>query len=191
MIGAIVSAAASLASGIAGGIMKAKAARKRKQALNKQLSDNQNWYNRRYNEDATQRADAQSLLRRTEESIRNRNQEAAGTQAVIGGTDEAVAAAKESNNKAIADAVGQISAAADTRKDQIEQTYMQNKQGLESKLAGLEAERANNIATATSNAISAAGQLGTAISDFTSAKKEKSSDSNDDKKSASSTTHTL
>ena len=92
-----------------------------------QQQDNQDWYDRRYNEDATQRADAQRLLQMTEESIKNRNRQAAGTQAVMGGTEESVAAAKAANSQALADATSQIAASADARKDAIEQQYLQRK----------------------------------------------------------------
>ena len=44
----------------------------------------------------------------------------------MGGTDESVAATKEANSKALADATSQIAAQADARKDNIEATYMQN-----------------------------------------------------------------
>ena len=92
-----------------------------------QQQENQDWYNRSYNEDATQRADAQRMLQRTEEIIKNRNRQAAGTQAVMGGTEESVAAAKAANSQALADATSQIAASADARKDAIEQQYLQRK----------------------------------------------------------------
>lgn len=88
-----------------------------KENIQAQQQANQNWYDRRYNEDATQRADAQRILTQTEESIRNRNRQAAGAQAVMGGTDESVAAAKAANAQALADATSQIAVNADNRKD--------------------------------------------------------------------------
>ncbi len=168
MWGAIASAAIQLGTSIAGGVMSAKAARKRKKYLNKEKAENENWYNRRYNEDATQRADAQQLLRRTRETIMRNNQAAAGTQAVTGGTDESVAAVKEQNAKALADAVGQISASAEARKENIDTQYSNNKRSIDAQLAGVEAERAQNIANTTSNAVNAIGQAGSAIDSMSS-----------------------
>lgn len=101
LIGAAVGAAGS----IFGGIAASKAIKKQKRMIQSQLKENQDWYDRRYNEDATQKADAQALLTQTEESIKNRNRAAAGAQAVMGGTDESVAAAKAANNKALAGAM--------------------------------------------------------------------------------------
>lgn len=47
--------------------------------LGEQRRKNQDWYDRRYNEDATQRADAQAMLTRTAEAIRQRNLASAGS----------------------------------------------------------------------------------------------------------------
>lgn len=81
MIGAAVGAAGS----IFGGISATNAIKKMKANIEAQRKSNQDWYDQRYNEDATQRADAQRLLTMTEESIKNRNKAAAGAQAVMGG----------------------------------------------------------------------------------------------------------
>ena len=88
LIGSIAGGALGAAGSIFGGISASKAMRRVKKNLQAQKEANQNWYDRRYNEDATQRADAQRILTQTEESIRNRNRQAAGAQAVMGGTDE-------------------------------------------------------------------------------------------------------
>lgn len=126
--------------------MSGKAMRKVKKNINNQLRENQNWYDRRYNEDATQRADAQRILSITNENIRARNQQAAGNAAVMGGTEESVAAAKSANSSAMADAVSQIAVNAENRKDQIESEYLQTKNGLLDKLNNLEESKAKNIA---------------------------------------------
>lgn len=116
--------------------------------LQAQKQANQNWYDRRYNEDATQRADAQRILTQTEESIRNRNRQAAGAQAVMGGTDESTAAAKAANAQALADATSQIAVNAENRKDQIEQTYQQRDSQINEALNNLEINKAQAISQA-------------------------------------------
>lgn len=156
MIGAAIGAGMSAVGSIFGGISASKAMKKVRNNLNQQLSENQDWYDRRYNEDGTQRADAQRMITMVNESIKNRNQQAAGAQAVMGGTDESVAAAKEANNKALADTTSQIAAQSDARKDQIEQQYMVNKKDLNNQLNELQMQKAQ----ATSQAIQ--GVAGTA-----------------------------
>ena len=143
MIGSLVGAGLSAVGSIFGGISASKAMKKVKKNLQAQKQANQDWYDRRYNEDATQRADAQRILTKTEESIKNRNRQAAGAQAVMGGTEESVAAAKAANNQALADATSQIAVNAEARKDQIEQTYQQKDAQINDALNNLEIGRAS------------------------------------------------
>lgn len=148
LIGSIAGGALGAAGSIFGGISASKAMRRVKKNLQAQKEANQNWYDRRYNEDATQRADAQRILTQTEESIRNRNQQAAGAQAVMGGTDESTAAAKAANAQALADATSQIAVNAENRKDQIEQTYQQRDSQINEALNNLEINKAQAISQA-------------------------------------------
>ena len=155
LIGTAIGAAGS----IFGGIVASKAAKKAKKNIEAQREKNQDWYDRRYNEDATQRADAQRLLTQTEKSIKERNRQAAGAAAVMGGTDESTAAAKAANNEALADATSQIAASADARKDNIEATYMQNDNAFVDKLNKMELKKADAIGQAVQGVASAAGSL--------------------------------
>lgn len=148
ILGASIGGALGIGASIFGGISASKAMKKVKKNLEGQMKDNQNWYDRRYNEDATQRADAQRILTITNDNIRQRNQAAAGSAAVMGGTEESVAAAKASNNEALAEATSQIAAAGDRRKDQIESQYLQTKSDLNEKLNNLEQAKAQNTAQA-------------------------------------------
>lgn len=163
MIGALIGAAAGIGSAIAGGIKSAKAARRQKAQLEREKAENAAWYERRYNEDATQRADAQRLLRQTQESIRNRNREAASTQAVVGGTEESIAATKEANAKALSDTASAIAAQGETRKGQVEESYRNQDRTINKELGEIEANRAKNIANTSAQAISAMGTLANAI----------------------------
>lgn len=159
MIGSLVGAGLSAVGSIFGGISASKAMKKVKNNLENQKRENQDWYDRRYNEDATQRADAQRILSKTEESIRNRNRQAAGSAAVMGGTEESVAAAKAANNAALADATATIAANADARKDQIEAQYQQKKAQVDDALNNLEMKKAQAI----SSAVQGVAQAGAGI----------------------------
>ena len=159
MIGSLVGAGLSAVGSIFGGISASKAMKKVKKNLQAQKQANQDWYDRRYNEDATQRADAQRILTMTEESIKNRNLQAAGAQAVMGGTEESVAATKAANNQALADATSQIAVNAEARKDQIEQTYQQKDAQINDALNNLEINKAQAI----SSAVQGVAQAGAGI----------------------------
>lgn len=144
----MIGAGMKIAGGIFGGISASKAMKKVKRNLEAQRQKNQDWFDRRYNEDATQRADAQAILTKTEESIKNRNRQAAGAQAVMGGTEESVAAAKAANNEALASATTNIAVNAEARKDAIESQYMQTDAQIQNQLNDLEQRKASEIKSA-------------------------------------------
>lgn len=156
MIGALIGAGLGLASSIAGGIANRKARRKQEQMLAQQQRENQAWYDRRYNEDPTKRADTVRLLTQMQEQIKNRNRAAKGRQAVMGGTEDSTTAVKEANNKTLADTTSQIVAANEARKDAIEQQYQRNKRSIQGQQMQMEAEKSAD----TANAV--AGVAGTA-----------------------------
>lgn len=159
LIGSIVGGALSAGGAIFGGISASKAMKKAKKNVEAQRKKNQDWYDQRYNEDATQRADAQRILTQTEESIKQRNKAAAGSAAVMGGTDESVAAAKAANNEALADATSQIAANAEARKDNIEATYMQNDTAFMEQLNNIEIGKAQAVAQAVQGVANAGSSI--------------------------------
>ena len=144
LIGSAIGAAGS----IFGGIAASKAMKKMKENVEAQKRANQDWYDRRYNEDATQRADAQRILTLTEENIKNRNRAAQGAQAVMGGTEESVAAVKEENNRALSDAAAQIAVNGEQRKDAIENQYQERDAALDNQLNNIEQSKAQAISQA-------------------------------------------
>lgn len=155
MLGGIIGGSVGALGGIFGGISKNKMLKKMRKMINEQKRENQNWYDRRYNEDATQRADAQAILTQTADMIKRRNQQSAGTQAVMGGTEESAAAAKEANAKALSDATSQIAVAGAQRKDQIEGQYRERQHQLDEQLRQLEGEKVDAFGM-ISNAIGGA-----------------------------------
>lgn len=155
LIGTAIGAVGS----IFGGISASKAMKKMKANVEAQKKANQDWYDRRYNEDATQRADAQRILTLTQENIKNRNKAAAGVQAVMCGTDESTAAAKEANNKALADATATIAVNGEQRKDAIEGQYRERDAALNEQLNQIEKGKAEAIGQAVQGVTSAAGSF--------------------------------
>lgn len=162
MIGSLIGNALGIGASIFGGVKASQAMKGVKSNLEQQRSDNQNWYDRRYNEDATQRADAQRILTQTAEAIKQRNKAAAGTAAVMGGNAESVAAEKAANAQAMADAASKIAVAGEARKDNIEQQYQQRDQALQGQLNNMEVNRANAITQAAAGVAGAAGSAGEA-----------------------------
>lgn len=145
MIGGIIGGAVGALGGLFGGFSRNKALKRQMRMLGEQRRENQDWYDRRYNEDATQRADAQAMLTRTAEAIRQRNLASAGSAAVMGGAEESVAATKAANARAMSDAASQIAAAGAQRKDQIEGQYMSRKNQLDEQLRELQGMKRDGV----------------------------------------------
>lgn len=163
MIGALIGAGLSVASSIAGGIANRKARRKQEQMIAQQQKENQAWYDRTYNADPTKRADTVRLLTQMQEQIKNRNKAAKGRQAVMGGTEDSTTAVKEANNKTLADTTSQIVAANESRKDNIEQQYMNRKNQLQNQQMGIDAEKAADTANAVAGVAGTAANIAAAI----------------------------
>ena len=158
LIGSIIGGVTGAAASIYGGIKSSKAAKQVQKNIQQQLKENQDWYNERINEDATRRADTLRLLQQTE--IKRRNQQAAGNSAVMGGTVEAEAAAREANARALSDTMAQIAANAEARKDAIEQQYMSRKANINQQLNDIRMKRAQAISSAAQGVAESASQLG-------------------------------
>ena len=163
MIGSLIGAGLGLVSSIAGGIANRNARRKQEQMLAQQQRENQAWYDRRYNEDPTKRADTVRLLTQMQEQIKNRNRAAKGRQAVMGGTEDSTTAVKEANNKTLADTTSQIVAANEARKDAIEQQYQQNKRYIQGQQMQMEAEKSADTANAVAGVAGTAANIAAAL----------------------------
>lgn len=172
MIGALIGAGLGLASSIAGGIANRKARRKQEQMLAQQQRENQAWYDRRYNEDPTKRADTVRLLTQMQEQIKNRNRAAKGRQAVMGGTEDSTTAVKEANNKTLADTTSQIVAANEARKDAIEQQYQRNKRSIQGQQMQMEAEKSADTANVVAGVAGTAANIAATLDAGTSGAKK-------------------
>lgn len=163
LLGGILGGVGGAAGSIFGGISKNRQLKEQMKMLEQEKKENQQWFDRRYNEDATQRAEAQALLNKTEESIRNRNQQAAATAVVTGGTEESVAAARAANNQALTDATSNIVANNEQRKDAIEGQYMQTKSDLNSQMRQIKGQQKSIFDIASGAIGGAAGGIAMGI----------------------------
>jgi 1,2-phenylacetyl-CoA epoxidase catalytic subunit len=81
------------------------------------------------------------MLTRTAEMLQQRNQQSAGAAAVMGGTNESLAADREANAKTMADAASQIVIAGEQRKDNIENQYRERDQQLSEQINALKGQK--------------------------------------------------
>jgi hypothetical protein len=161
-MGALLSAISGglgLAGSVFGTISAAKKAREANKLLNQEQRENQDWYNKNYNQDYTQTASNQALITKTADMLRNRSLAEAGRQAVGGGTDENVAQEKEQDNNALGNAVQNVAAQADARKNQVEGEYLTQKQNLDNQKIAVDNNQAQNISSAAGSLVGTAGNI--------------------------------
>lgn len=163
LISGAVSGLAKIGMKIKGDKTMKRIAAENKAILDKQDKDNTAWYNRRYNEDALAQADAQRALTKVSDSIRRRNQQAAGASAVMGGTGAQEAAARAQNNEAYSNVASNIAANAVARKDNIEQQYLANKQNIANQRVAVNNGMIQQAASASKEGQAIAGELGSAV----------------------------
>lgn len=159
LLGALIGAGTGLIGTGINAIMGARKARAEQRALAKAERENQQWYDRRYNEVGRERADAQRLLTRMREAQSDRMSRAAGANAVVGGSSARVASEQAAANKAVGDTISQIDAAQEARRDKIEGQYLSRKDNLRNaRMRSLAADKAN-----LANAATQAGLIGANI----------------------------
>lgn len=139
MLGGIIGGALGAAGGIMGGLSKNRHLNQQIDAIKAQQAENQNWYDQRYNEDATQRADAQRILTLTAERMKRANRAARGMAAVSG--DDVIT----SGGDGYGDAAAQIAIAGANRKDEIENKYIARKNELQGQINELNAQKQNAL----------------------------------------------
>ena len=122
---------AATAAAIYGGIKSGKLNRQAEKILQQQKRDNQRWYDVKMSSDYTQRADVQAAIKKQRELLNEQYERARATNAVAGGTDEALALQKQAANQALAQTATDVAARAADYKDNVENAYLNRKAGLE------------------------------------------------------------
>lgn len=155
----VIGAGLGVAGGIAGAFGAANAMRKYDDSVNRMAADNENWFNKEYNSDYTQRADAQRMLTQVKDFAKNRVRQAEGQAAISGATPEAEALAKKDASDAVADATGNIAAAGAQYKQGVMDKYLTQKSNLDQLKAQGYMNRAAAYGQAGSNALGFGGDL--------------------------------
>lgn len=150
MIGAILGAAAGIASSIWGGIQARKNAElaqaemdKQQTELDRQRQRANEDYRRRYNEDYTQSAVAQAMLNRSRAAAMEQINNAKGTASVMGGDARQVAAAQENANKMVSDVQSSVAQQATARKDAAEAQHQAAERAASAQQMQLYGQQAN------------------------------------------------
>ena len=159
--------------GIFNAISGSASAAKQKKMIEGERKKNDKWFDRRYNEDMTQRADAQRYLTQMRDAMSESTAQNAGMAAVSGASEESRANLKAANANAMGNTIAALAVQGEQRKDNIESTYRSRDAEITDKLIENEQQRANAIAQAgqaldntintTISAIGGAGGIGKAF----------------------------
>lgn len=152
----------------------ARAARQRRRELAQRERENNAWYDQRYNELGTERADAQAALSAMRAAQAQRMSSARGASAVMGASAGSVAAEKNAANMAMGQTIGQINANAEAYKQGVENTYLQRKNDLsKAKLEGIQSDIQQAQALGQNMSELGAGMIGSGIYDASGEKGSK------------------
>lgn len=162
MIGAAIGAGLKVAGSIIGGAAMTQSARKQREIIDTQKKDNEAWYNRNYYEDSTQRSDAQRAMQMARDAMKSRYNQAQASGVVTGATDESIAAQKAATNQVVSSAASSIAATGDSRKDSIDQQYLNTK----ANLAQQEAETWKQQGAAIAQTAQGVGNAGSKMFDL-------------------------
>lgn len=158
---AAIGGVAALGSSIYGAIASAKYNNQARKLIDEQKAANKNWYDVKMSEDYTQRADTQAALKRQRELLTEQYDNARKTNAVMGGTDEALALQKQAANNSLSQTITDIASQASQYKDGIESQYRATDSALtQQQVAGLQqqgAQAAQAAAQATNAGINLMG----------------------------------
>ena len=153
----------SVGAGVAGGIVNAGIGAGMNNEIDKRAEDNQQWYDQRYNEDFTQRADAQNMLNRSKEQMQLMNQRSRATSAVTGGSTESQALAKQQSTNLLASTTNNIVTSAEKQKNSIEQQYIGQKNAISDKRLNIMEQQMQNVSNTAGAIMGATEKPGTSI----------------------------
>ncbi len=130
-----------------------------------QRTKNKQWYDQQMSEDYIQRSDAQAILKKQRELLDEHYKRARATNVVAGGTDESLALQQQAANKSLSDTASNIASQASSHKDKIEEQYRNSEDAYVQQMVEQYFKRANNVAQAGSQGVSAGlGLMSTGLS---------------------------
>ena len=141
-----------LGSAIWGGVSSSNAASASKKEVKRQAARENAWFNKRYNEKYVDTASGRAALEEAKEYAKENWKKAAGSAAVAGGTDAAVAEAKNAGNKMMAQTVRGMAAQDTARQDSAYTSHQTAQDKYSSQIAALNVQKAQAIAKAAGSA---------------------------------------
>jgi len=142
----------------------ARAARRRNRELAKRESENNSWFDQKYNENAMEGAEAQAALSALRAGQQQRMSAARGASAVMGASAGSVAAEKAAANQAMGQTLSQLAAQGAARRDAYEKSYLAEKNSIsDMRLKGIEQDQQSMANAASQLSKLGAGMMGKSI----------------------------
>lgn len=154
-----VGALISLAGSVASGILANKQAKKQQALRAQQEQEWENWYQNEVNQSYLDRADNLSMLRRYREVL-DETSRRNNTAAIKGGaTDEARVALAAEQNKGLANIMSQMAANGERHRDRVKSKYMDVKSGFQNSKIAASQQNAENVINTITSASNVVGDL--------------------------------
>lgn len=136
----IAGLAAQGISTAANAVNNRQAQRRLDQSIRKEKQDAKDFYESELNKDAFDRSENKSVMKRLREKMSEDNKKSEATAAITGASTAKVNAAKQANNRTVADVMTGIAERSSAQKDRLKSMYRGEKQNI------LNMERQNTIA---------------------------------------------
>lgn len=155
LIGGIIGGIGSAVGGIIGGNAAKKAAKRNARLLAEAEEASKAWYEKEYNSNYLDRADARAALAETRNILADRYKAAEGSAAVTGATDESLARQKAAANETLAGVTSNLAQSAEAHKEAVranyeaqQEAYLQQKMGVNNQKAQATIQAAQGVAQA-------------------------------------------
>lgn len=163
LIGGIIGGIGSAVAGIVGGNATRKAAKRNQRLLDEAENESKAWYDKEYNANFLDRADARAAITKTRDLLNERYKAAEGAAAVTGATEESIARQKAAANETLADVTSTIAEQADAYKQQVRANYEAQQDAFLQQKLGVNNQKAQATVQAAQGVANAAQSLGNAV----------------------------
>lgn len=165
ILGGIISGVGSAVAGIVGGNATRKAANRNQRLIQEAENESKAWYDKQYNANFLDRADARAAINQTREILNDRYKQAEASAAVTGATEESIARQKRDANEALAEVTSNIAERADAYKDAVRANYEAQQDAIRNQKIGVNNQKAAATAQAAGGFAQAAQGLGESLGD--------------------------
>lgn len=159
MVASLVGLGIAGLSAAIGAAQSAKQSEQAEQEMTAERNRQRAWYNRKYNEDYTSRTDMQQLFAKQRDVLNEQYKRARGASSVVGASDSFLAAQKQANAIAAANAMSDVAAAAAGYKDNLSSADNAAQANYSNRIASIRDRQAQSAREAGAAGVNAGAQM--------------------------------